>query len=89
MNRKNLRNGPVDKRRLKESDQYQSRSAARKLAQARLNRGELAWSGKVNIGRQEQTPGTGGFGLRGIAIQQQRVREQGQELRRSKALRPQ
>ena len=88
MNRKNLRNGPVDKRRLKDSDQYQSRSAARKLAQARLNRGELAWSGKVNVGRQEQTPGTGGF-TQGLAIQQQRVREQGQELRRSKALRPQ
>ena len=84
----NLRNKPVDKRRLSAEDkaQYQSNNRRSAVAKARLHRGNMAWKGKVNLGRQEQTPGTGGF-TAGLHTQQQRVREKGQELARSKQLR--
>ena len=84
----NLRNKPVDKRRLSAQDkaQYQGRAKAKNVAQARLKRGQLAWENKVDVGRQEHRPGTGGF-TAGIGTQQQRVREEGQKLARSKQLR--
>ena len=84
----NLRNKPVDKRRLNAQDreQYQGRAKAKNVAQARLKRGQLAWENKVNVGRQERRPGTGGF-TASIGTQQQRVREEGQKLQRSKQLR--
>jgi hypothetical protein len=56
-------------------------------SRAKQRRGELAWNNKVNLGRQEQKPGTGGF-TSGLAMQQQRNRELGAELERSKELRP-
>ena len=84
----NLRNKPVDKRRLSAQDkeQYQGRAKAKNVAQARLKRGQLAWDNKVDVGRQEHRPGTGGF-TASIGTQQQRVREEGQKLARSKQLR--
>ena len=84
----NLRNKPVDKRRLNAQDraQYSGRAKAKNVAQARLKRGNLAWENKVNVGRQERRPGTGGF-TAGIETQQARVRDEGQKLRRSKQLR--
>ena len=84
----NLRNKPVDKRRLNAQDRAQDsgRAKAKNVAQARLKRGNLAWENKVNVGRQERRPGTGGF-TAGIETQQQRVREEGQKLQRSKQLR--
>ena len=84
----NLRNKPVDKRRLNAQDraQYSGRAKAKNVAQARLKRGNLAWENKVNVGRQERRPGTGGF-TAGIETQQARVREEGQKLQRSKQLR--
>ena len=84
----NLRNKPIDRRRLSAEDraQYAPREKAKNVAQARLRRGNLAFENKVPRGRQEQRPGTGGF-TAGIETQQQRVREQGQELARSRALR--
>ena len=84
----NLRNKPVDKRRLNAEDraQYQGRAKAKNVAQARLKRGQLAWENKVDIGRQERRPGTGGF-TSGISMQQARVREEGAKLERSKQLR--
>ena len=84
----NLRNKPVDKRRLSAQDkeQYQGRAKAKNVAQARLKRGQLAWENKVNVGRQERRPGTGGF-TSGISMQQARVREEGAKLERSKQLR--
>lgn len=84
----NLRNKPVDKRRLNAQDraQYQGREKAKTVAQARLKRGQLAWENKVPVGRQERRPGTGGF-TAGIQTQQQRVRDEGQKLQRSKQLR--
>jgi len=84
----NLRNKPVDKRRLNAEDrsQYQPRRKAKELAMARLGRGKMAWNENAKIGRQEHKPGSGGF-TAGIHTQQQRVREKGQEMARSKALR--
>ena len=84
----NLRNKPVDKRRLNAQDraQYSGRAKAKNVAQARLKRGNLAWENKVSVGRQERRPGTGGF-TAGIETQQQRVRDEGQKLQRSKQLR--
>ena len=84
----NLRNKPLDRRRLSAEDkaQYQPRQKAKSVAQARRRRGQLAWENKVDRGRQEQKPGTGGF-TAGIETQQQRVREKGQDLARSRALR--
>ena len=84
----NLRNKPVDKRRLNAQDraQYSGRAKAKNVAQARLKRGNLAWENKVNVGRQERRPGTGGF-TAGIETQQQRVRDESQKLQRSKQLR--
>ena len=57
------------------------------VAKARARKGNLAWSNKVTTGRQEQKPGTGGF-TSGLALQQQRNREEGAKVARSKALRP-
>ena len=84
----NLRNKPLDKRRLKKQDRENnvSRQEAKATAQTRIRRGELAWENKVNRGRQEQRPGTGGF-TAGIETQQERLREKGQKLARSKRLR--
>ena len=84
----NLRNKPVDKRRLNAQDreQYNPREKAKTVAQARLKRGQLAWENKVPVGRQERRPGTGGF-TAGIHTQQARVRNEGQKLQRSKQLR--
>ena len=84
----NLRNKPVDKRRLNAQDraQYSGRAKAKNVAQARLKRGNLAWENKVNVGRQERKPGTGGF-TQGISMQQARLREKGAELERAKQLR--
>ena len=39
------------------------------------------------INTTDRKPGTGGF-TQGLAVQQQRVREKGQQLKRSKQLRP-
>ena len=85
----NLRNKPLDRRRLSAEDraQYNPRSKAKNVAQARLNRGNLAFENKVQRGRQERRPGTGGFTAGIQTVQQQRVREEGQKLARSKQLR--
>ena len=56
------------------------------VAKARSRKGQMAWNDKVQLGRQEQKPGTGGF-TSGLAMQQQRNREKGAQVERSKALR--
>ena len=85
----NLRNKPLDRRRLSAEDraQYNPSNRMKAVAKARARKGDLAWSNKVNTGRQEQKPGTGGF-TSGLALQQARNREEGAKVRRSKALRP-
>ena len=84
----NLRNKPVDKRRLSKEDRstYQSSNRSSALAKARSRKGQLAWNNSVNLGKQEQKPGTGGF-TQGISMQQARLREKGAELERAKQLR--
>jgi len=85
----NLRNKPVDRRRLSAEDRqsYQPGNRAGAVAKARARKGQLAWNNKVNVGKQEQKPGTGGHGPRGIELQQARLREKGAELDRAKQLR--
>jgi hypothetical protein len=57
------------------------------VSKARARKGQLAWENKVDMGRQEQKPGTGGF-TSGLGLQQARNREEGAKVQRSKALRP-
>jgi hypothetical protein len=85
----NLRNKPLDRRRLSAEDraQYNPTNRMQAVAKARMRKGNLAWSNKVKTGRQEQKPGTGGF-TSGLALQQARNREEGAKVRRSQALRP-
>ena len=85
----NLRNKPLDRRRLSKEDreQYNPTNRMQAVAKARGRKGKLAWENKVDRGRQEQKPGTGGF-TSGLALQQARNREEGAKVSRSKALRP-
>ena len=85
----NLRNKPIDRRRLSKEDraQYNPTNRMKAVAKARARKGNLAWNNKVDTGRQEQKPGTGGF-TSGLALQQERNREEGAKVSRSKALRP-
>ena len=86
----NLRNKPVDRRRLdgpsRWSYRHQERAKAVKLAQAR--RGYMAQSENSDKFRTERKPGTGGF-TGGLNIQQQRMRDVGDENRRAESFRPQ
>jgi len=85
----NLRNKPLDRRRLSAEDraQYNPTNRMKAVSKARARKGQLAWANKTNVGRQEQKPGTGGF-TSGLALQQARNREEGAKVARSKALRP-
>jgi hypothetical protein len=84
----NLRNKPVDRRRLSAEDRqsYRPNNRASALAKARQRKGQMAWDSKVTRGTQEQKPGTGGF-TKGLAAQQERNRAKGAEVKRAKALR--
>ena len=84
----NLRNKPVDRRRLSAEDKesYRPNNRASALAKARQRKGQMAWDAKVTRGTQEQKPGTGGF-TKGLAAQQERNRAKGAEVQRSKQLR--
>ena len=84
----NLRNKPVDKRRLSAEDKesYRPGNRSKALSRARQRKGQMAWDSKVTRGTQEQKPGTGGF-TSGLAMQQNRNRNEGAKVARSKALR--
>ena len=85
----NLRNKPIDRRRLSAEDKQAYRPAKRMQAHARAaaRRGQQAQRRNKPPRTVERKPGTGGF-TQGIAIQQARLREEGAKVRRSKALRP-
>jgi hypothetical protein len=84
----NLRNTPIDKRRLKAEDrQFNTSSRETALKRAKQRRGRLAYENKMQMRTTEQAPGSGGF-TQGIAIQQQRLRDRGENVRRSKSFRP-
>jgi hypothetical protein len=86
----NLRNKPIDRRRLSKQDreQYQPKNRMTAVAKARARKGQLAWKENTKQGRQEHNPGTGGF-VQGISLQQARLREEGAKVKRAEALRPQ
>ena len=84
-----LRTKPIDRRRLSASDRASYKPGQRAGAIKRARRYKELWS-KDKQRKQfatEQKPGTGGF-TQGIARQQQRMREKGQEERRAKSFRP-
>ena len=84
----NLRTKPIDRRRLSAQDKSDyNMSRSKKVAGARARRGRMSQRANAPIAHTPQKPGTGGC-TQGRKIQQQRVREQGAELRRSEALRP-
>ena len=85
----NLRNRKVDKRRLKAEDRnFDTSRRERAFKAAKQRRGSLAYKENVQRRTTDRTPGSGGFGLRGKEIQQQRMRDQGQQAARAKGLRP-
>ena len=66
----NLRNRPVDKRRLKKEDRgFNTGRAESALAKARQRRGSIAYQRNKPMRTTEQKPGTGGF-TQGLSIQQ-------------------
>ena len=84
----NLRNKPLDKRRLKAEDRnFDTGDRQKAAARARQRRGSLAYARNVPKRTTERKPGTGGF-TQGIAIQQQRLREVGEARRRAESFRP-
>ena len=78
-----LRNKPVDRRYLSDQDkadynssgEYGARATA--LSRARQRKGQMAYQANRPVNTQGRTPGTGGFS-RGIGIQQDRLRDYGQ-----------
>ena len=84
----NLRNTPIDKRRLKAEDRsFNTGRRQQALAKTRARRGNISSSRNRQQFSTEQRPGTGGF-TQGIAIQQGRLRQKGAERRRAEGFRP-
>ena len=84
----NLRNAKVDKRRLRAEDRnFDTSRRERAFRAAKQRRGTLAYNENVQKRTTQQAPGTGGF-TGGIAIQQQRMRDKGQQAARARGLRP-
>tara|TARA_Y100000817_G_C16818874_1_gene527937 strand:- start:265 stop:564 length:300 start_codon:yes stop_codon:yes gene_type:complete len=84
----NLRNTPIDKRRLKKEDRsFNTGSRQQALAKTRARRGNISRTRNTQQFSTEKRPGTGGF-TGGIGIQQQRLRDVGNERRRAEGFRP-
>ena len=83
----NLRNTPVDKRRLKAEDRnFDTSKRQIALKRAKQRRGSAAYARNKPMRTTTAKPGSGGF-TQGIAIQQQRLRDIGDKIRRTKSLR--
>ena len=84
-----LRTQPIDRRRLSSEDRETYKPSRRLGAIARAKRFKQKWSAEKQRKpfATEQKPGTGGF-TRGIALQQDRLRKEGQEKRRAESFRP-
>ena len=84
----NLRNKPVDRRRLSAQDKESYKPRRREAALRRVKqwRGNQAWQRNSPKKTQTSTPGTGGF-TGGLNIQQERMRKEGAKVERSKMLR--
>ena len=89
MSAPSLRTQPIDRRRLKQPDREAYKPGARLGAIAKAKAFKSSWA--KNQQRKpfatEQTPGTGGF-TQGIAMQQDRLREKGQDKKRAESFRP-
>lgn len=89
----NITNPPLDRRRLSREDrsaynQSGSHAQAKKaLARTKAYRGKQKYESNRPPRAQERQPGSGGF-MGGVAIQQARMRQLGQEQARAEALRP-
>ena len=84
----NLRNKPVDRRRLSVADRKSYKPDMRVKAVKRANayRGQMAMQNKNDQFRTEKKPGTGGF-TGGIGVQQARLRKVGEDNRRAMSFR--
>ena len=84
----NLRNKPIDRRRLDRQSRQSYRPANRIQAHRRAKQyaGMMAQANNMEQFRTEKKPGTGGF-TQGLALQQERMRNIGRENRRAKQLR--
>lgn len=90
----NLRNQPIDQRRLSAQDRetYQAANPGggrrtQALKRARAYRGNLAYQRNKPVRTTQRKPGSGGFNP-GIELQQQRQAERGAEQRRQAGFRP-
>ncbi len=84
-----LRNKPVDQRRLSHDDResYRPQAIAQSNARVRAQQAAIAWQANTQPRTQTSTPGSGGFTM-GRAAQHMRLREEGAEVARSKELKP-
>ncbi len=84
----NLRNKPVDRRRLSKEDRaiYKPQNRQTAHARAKQRRGQWAWNEHSEKKTQTHKPGSGGLKL-GRQAQGARIREENQKLARSKQLR--
>ena len=84
-----LRTQPIDRRNLSAEDRQTYKPSKRLGAIAKAKQFKRNWSTEKQRKpfATEQKPGSGGF-TRGIAIQQQRLRDKGNEQRRAESFRP-
>ena len=84
-----LRTKPIDRRRLSAADRgsYKPNKRAGAIARAKAFKASWSKNQKRKEFATEQRPGTGGF-TQGIARQQQRLRDKGNEQRRAESFRP-
>lgn len=89
----NITNQPIDRRRLSVEDrsaytQSGGHAAAKKaVARTKAYRGQQKYESNRPERTSERKPGSGGF-MGGVAIQQARMRQLGEENRRAESLRP-
>ena len=87
----NIRSSKTDKRYLSDQDKADLRGATarqnREESRVKAKRGALAYQRNKQTRTTEQAPGTGGFSA-GIGIQQERMRQIGNERRRNESFRP-
>jgi len=82
----NLKNTPIDKRRLKAEDRgFDTSNRQKAVATTRARRGMLKYQENRPTNTTTARPGSGGF-TQGIGIQQQRMRDIGTARRRSESL---
>ena len=84
-----LRTQPIDRRRLSAEDRasYQPGPRQGAIARAKSYKAQWAKNSQRKPFATEQKPGTGGF-TQGIAMQQERLREEGAKQRRAESFRP-